>query len=137
MKTLPKFTCLFAASFMAVTPYTPQQFLTLAKEQVSVSQKISILKRLSDSFPHDHSSNIAEEYLVNLLISDNRYDEALRLYLKTHPETGSGSAIDFKLIEMMLRTGRHSDVLRATAAASGPVRDFLRDMKLLELRVQA
>jgi hypothetical protein len=38
---------------------------------------------------------------------------------------------------MLLRTGRYNDVLRDTVAASGPVRDFLRDMKLMELRVQA
>jgi len=122
---------------MTITPYTPQQFLTLAKEQVSVAEKISILKRLSDSFPLDTFASVARENLVNLLINDNRYEEALLLYRKDHPDTGSGRAIDFKLLEMLLRTGRYNDVLRATAAASGPVRDFLRDMKLLELRVQA
>jgi len=122
---------------MAVTPYTPQQFLFLAKEQVSVSDKISILKRLSDSFPLDTSAKIARENLINLLLSDNRYEEALQLYQKDHPQTGAGQAINFKLLEMLLRTGRYNDVLRDTAAASGPVRDFLRDMKLLELRVQS
>jgi len=128
---------LFAASFMVITPYTPQQFLFLAKEQVSVSDKISILKKLSESFPLDNSTKIAKENLVNLLLSDNRYEEALQLYQKDHPETGSGRAINFKLLEMLLRTGRYNDVLRDTAAASGPVRDFLRDMNLLELRVEA
>jgi hypothetical protein len=137
MKNPSQFTCLFAASFMAITPYTPQQFLFLAKEQVSVSEKISILKRLSASFPLDSSATAARENLVNLLINDNRYEEALLLYRKDHPDTGAGRAIDFKLLEMLLRTGRYNDVLRATAAASGPVRDLLRDMKLLELRVQA
>lgn len=137
MKSPSKFTCWLAASFMTVTPYTPQQFLTLAKEQVSVDDKISILKRLSDSFPLDTSASAARENLVNLLINDNRYEEALLLYRKDHPETGAGRAIDFRLLEMLLRTGRYNDVLRGTAVASGPVRDFLRDMKLLELRVQA
>jgi len=144
MKRLPKFTCLFAASFMTVTPYTPQQFLSLAKEQVSVSDKISTLKRLSDAFPLDNSAKVARENLINLLLNANRYEEALQLYQKDHPDTGlpagrqaPGNAIDFKLLDILLRTGRYNDVLRDTAEASGPVRDFLRDMQLLELRVQA
>jgi hypothetical protein len=137
MKRPPKFTCLFAASFMTITPYTPQEFLHLAKEQISVSEKISILKRLSDSFPLDSSSKVARENLINLLMNANRYEEALMIYQKDHPETGAGRAVNFKLLEMLLRTGRYGDVLRDTAAASGPVRDFIRDMKLLELRVQA
>src|ERR1035437_536192 len=136
MKNPSQFTCLFAASFMAITPYTPQQFLTLAKEQVSIADKISILKRLTDSFPLDNSAKAAQANLVNLLISDNRYAEALRLYSKDHRETGSGRSIDFKLLELLLRTGHYNEVLRATAAASGPVRDFLRDMQLLEIRIQ-
>ena len=137
MKNPPKFTCLFAASFLAVTPYTPQQFLTLAKEQVSVPEKISILKRLADSFPLDRSARMARENLINFLISDNRYEEALQEYLKDHREDASGYAVDFKRIELLLRTGRYNDVLKETAVDSGPVRDFLRDMQLLELRVQA
>src|ERR1017187_1391729 len=112
MKSPSKFTCLFAASFMAITPYTPQQFLRLAKERVSVADKISILKRLSDSFPLDNSVKTARADLVNLLISDNRYEEALRLYHKDHPETGSGRSIDFKLMELLLRTGHYNEVLR-------------------------
>jgi hypothetical protein len=132
-----RFTCLFAASFISITPYTPQQFLTLAKTQTAVSEKISILKRLADSFPLDSAARQAHEEMVSLLISTNRYEEALQEYRKDHPETGAGRAIDFKLLELLLRTGRYNDVLRATAAASGPQRDFLRDMKLLELQVQA
>ncbi len=122
---------------MSITPYTPQQFLSLAKEQVAVSDKISILKRLADSFPLDDSAKAAHEQMVNLLINTNRYEEAFLEYQKDHPEVGSGRTIDFKLLEMMLRTGRYNDVLRVTATASGPVRDFERDMKLLEFRVQA
>ena len=120
MKRPPKFTCLFAASFMTITPYTPQQFLTLAKEQVSVSEKISILKRLSDTFPLDRSAPAARENLVNLLINDNRCEEALQIYQKgleeerRLPAGRQGRAIDFKLLEMLLRTGRYNDVLRAT-----------------------
>lgn len=133
----PRFTCLLAASYISITPYTPQQFLTLAKDQTDVSQKISILKRLMDSFPLDSSAEKAHAQMVNLLVSTNRYEEALQEYRKDHPETGAGRAIDFKLLEMLLHTGRYNEVLRDTAAASGPVRDILRDMKLLELRVQA
>src|SRR5258706_5935472 len=139
-----RFTCLFAASFISITPYTPQQFLTLAKSHTAVSEKISILKRLADSFPLDSAARQAHEEMVSLLISTNRYEEALLEYRKLHPETGAGRAIDFKLLEMLLRTGRYSEVLRAIAALPagrqgppGPERDFLRDMKLLELRVQA
>src|ERR1019366_6706850 len=106
-------------------------------EQVSVTDKISLLRKLSDSFPLDVSAKTARENLVNLLLNDNRYEEALLLYEKDHPESGAGRAVNFKLLEMLLRTGRYNDVLRDTAAASGPVRDFVRDMKLLELRVQA
>ncbi len=122
---------------MTITPYTSQQFLALAKDQVSVSDKISILKRLSETFPEDTTARIGREQLVTLLNNTNRYEEAYQAYRKDHPEPGAGSAIDFKLIEMMLRTGRYSDVLKATVAASGPTRDFMRDMDLLELRVQA
>jgi hypothetical protein len=133
---LSRFTCFLAASFITITPYTPQQFLTLAKTQTAVSEKISILKRLADSFPLDSAARQAHEEMVNLLISTNRYEEALLEYRKDHPAPGAGRAIDFKLLELLLRTGRYSEVLRATAAASGPELDFLRDMKLLELRVQ-
>ena len=68
-----RLTCVLAASFMTITPYTPQQFLSLAKDRVSISDKISILKRLSDSFPLDSASRTAEDQLVNLLIGSNRY----------------------------------------------------------------
>lgn len=121
---------------MTITPYTPQQFLSLAKEDVSVSNKISILKRLADSFPLDILAKSARENLVNLLVDTNRYEEALLEYRKDHPETEQAQAVDFKLLEMLLRTGRYNDVLRATAGPE-PGRDFERDMKLLELRVQA
>jgi len=130
-------TCLFAASFMTITPYTPQQFLILAKAQVSVPEKISILKRLTDNFPLDSATKKSEEQLENLLINTNRYEEALQQYRKDHPETGTGNVLDFKLLEMLLRTGHYNDVLRITATTSRPNRDFLRDMNLLELCTQA
>src|SRR5690348_11543665 len=113
----PRFTCLLAASFMTITPYTPQQFLAVAKNQIAVADKISILKRLADSFPLDASTRQAHEEMISLLISSNRYEEALQEYKKDHPTPGAGRAIDFKLLEMLLRTGRYSEVLRGTAAA--------------------
>ena len=122
---------------MTVTPFTPQQFLSLAKEQTVVSEKISILKRLSNTFPLDASSQKAREQLVNLLVSTNRYEEAYQEYRKSKPASGTDRDIDFKLLDMQLRTGRYNEILRATAVTTGPVRDFIRDMKLLELRVQA
>src|SRR5262245_33355604 len=129
MKFPSKFTCVMAASFMTVTPYTPQQFLTLAKERVSVSEKISILKRLSDAFPLDASAKTAHAQLIDLLLSTNRYEEALQEYRQDHPE----SATDFKFLDMLLRTGRYKDVLRATGSfGSIPQPDLRRDLTLLE-----
>lgn len=132
-----RFNCLFVAAFMTVTPYTPPHFLSMAKERLAINEKISLLRRLSESFPLDASAKTAREHLVALLAGSNRFDEALQEYRKDHPQAGAGDAIDFKLIEYLLKTGRYNDVLHATSAASGPVRDFLRDQKLLELRVQA
>lgn len=132
-----RFRCLFVASFMTLTPFTPDQFLTLAKERISVGEKISALKRLTQVYPDAETTSSARDQLVNLLMSANRYDEALQQYRIKRPEPGAGRAIDFKLLELMLRTGKYNDVLRATAAASGPEADLLRDMKILEIRVQA
>src|SRR6267142_1606667 len=103
-----RFTCFMAASFMTITPYTPQQFLTVAKNHMAVSEKISVLKRLADAFPLDASARQAQDEIVSLLISTNRYEEALQVYRKTHPVTGAGRAIDFKLLEHLLRTGRYN-----------------------------
>lgn len=122
---------------MTVTPYTPQQFLHMAKEREEIAEKVSFLRRLSDAFPLDASSKLAREHLVSLLSGCNRFEEALQWYQIDHPDVGAGNHIDFKLIELWLKTGRYNDVLRATVVAAGPVRDFIRDEKLLELRVQA
>lgn len=137
MRPTSKFTCLWAAAFMTITPYTPSQFLQEAKQVRDVSEKIVILRRLIETFPLDAMAHTAREHLVALLAGSNRYEEALLEYRKDHPQTGAGDAIDFTLIDYLLKTGRYSDVLRATAAASGPIRDFVRDEKLMELRVQA
>jgi hypothetical protein len=137
MRIPNKMTCLWVASFMTITPYTPQQFLVLAREHISVADKISILKRLASSFPLDSSAKAARENLVALLIGSNRFEDALREYRKDHPDTGAGQAIDFRLLELLLRTGRYNEVLRATVAAGGPVKDCWRDLMILEIRAQA
>lgn len=136
MKT-PRFQCLFAAAFFTFSPYTPQTFLETAKREVSVSDKIAILRRLMENFPLDATAKTARSQVVSLLIGSNRFEEALLEYQKTNREPGSGDAIDFRLLDYMLKTGRYTDVLKATNAASGPVRNLSRDMKLLEVRVQA
>ncbi len=61
-----------------------------------------------------HSAQIAREQLVNLLISTNRYEEALIEYKRNHLGTQDGQSVDFKLLELLLRTGRYNDVLEAT-----------------------
>ncbi len=122
---------------MAVTPYTPEQFLSMARDYVSVPEKIAILKRLTQAYPTHAVTAPARQQLIHLLMNANRYDEALQQYRQMRPEPGAGRAIDFKLFELLLRAGKYNDVLRATAAASGPERDLLRDLKLLEIRVQA
>ena len=96
MKIHSRMTCL-CCLFMTITPYTPQQFLSLAKTEVSVPEKISLLKRLADSFLLDSTSAIAREQLVNLLTSSNRYEEALIEYKRNHPGTQIGRNVDFKL----------------------------------------
>ncbi len=116
---------------------TQDQFLTMAKEHISLSDKIFTLKQFTKSYPQDPATDPARDQLVNLLIHANRYDEALQQYRIKRPEPGAGRAIDFKLLELLLKTGKYNDVLRATAAASGPEADILRDMKILEIRVQA
>ena len=122
---------------MTVTPYTPWRFLELAKHQISVDDKITTLRRMIDSFPLDAASATARGQLIELLEGTNRYEEALQIYQQMHPTPGSGDAIDFKLLDCLLKTGRYADVLRATSHASGPVKDFQRDERLLELQVQA
>src|SRR5690242_12869290 len=123
----PMFRCIYAAAFLTITPYTPTHFLEMAKQQVAVADKIAILRRLVKSFPLDATAETAREQLVSLLAGSNRFEEALSEYQEKHPIPGAGDAIDFTLIDYLLRTGRYAEVLRATAAASGPTRNFQRD----------
>ena len=121
---------------MTVTPYTPWRFLELAKQQTTVDDKIVTLRQMLESFPRDAAGVTARTELVSLLDGTNRYEEAYQIY-QQHPAPGAGDAVDFKLLDYLLKTGRYADALRATARATGPVRDFVRDERLLEIQVQA
>ena len=117
---------------MTVVPYTPNHFLDLAKQQISVGDKITTLRRLVKAFPLDHSARIAKEQLVQLLTATNRYDKALQEYQHAVGDDPG----DFRLLECLLKAGRHSDVLRQTPETPRDG-DFIREEKLMEYRVQA
>lgn len=129
--------CVLGAIILAITPATPNQLLETAKAQVQVPDKIMTLKRILQEHPESPTARVAREHLVALLSGVNRFDEALQEYRHLNAAPGSGDTIDFKLLEQMLQTGRFAELLRATAAIGGPKRDFFRDLRLLELRVQA
>lgn len=132
-----RFQCLCAAGFFALTPVQPDNLLNLARTDLSVASKITHLKQLVETFPNTDASWRAQSELVSLLAGSNRWEEALQVYQSEHAKPGSGDSIDFKLLDYWLKTGRYQDVLRATAAASGPTPDVSRDMNLLEVRAQA
>lgn len=136
----PLFRCLYAAAFLGLSPYspnTPQHFLEMAKSQVSINDKISSLRQLIQSFPSDNSANVARDNLVSLLAGSNRFEEALTEYRQKPSGANASDAIDFTLLEYLLKTGRYSEVLQKTSSSMEPIRDFVRDERLLELRVQA
>lgn len=143
---IARFQCLVVAAFLTLPPPSSTSTLELARKQPAVGDKIATLKRLLDTSPQDPSASRARENLITLLMGSNRFEEALQLYRRSSAETteptpaqsaGAGDAIDFKLLDLYLKTGQYTNVLRSTVAAAGPVRDFLRDLKLLEIRVQA
>src|SRR4029077_18577814 len=127
--------CLLAV-LLTVTPYTPQHFMELAKSETDVPEKISLLRRLIHSFPLDHLLRDAHSDLVILLQGSNRYAEALQEYRVLVRSTPT-SEPDFKLLDLLLKTGHYADVLRLTNRYPAPTRDLLRDERVLELRVQA
>ncbi|MFA5974571.1 MAG: hypothetical protein WC859_00200 [Elusimicrobiota bacterium] len=138
-----QFRCLYAAAFLGLSPYSnsstniPQHLLETAKTQISINDKITYLKQLIQAFPSDELAKIARDHLVSLLAGSNRYEEALLEYRQYAPAPDTSAPIDFTLLECLLKTGRYNEVLQNTAVALNPVRDFLRDKRLLELRVQA
>jgi tetratricopeptide (TPR) repeat protein len=132
-----RFSCLFVASLMSITPHTAEQFLQVAREQVSLGEKITVLKRFSQAFPHTPKTQEARDQLVELLLNANRFEEALQQYQKFHGEPAEEGVFDFKLFDLLLRTGKYSEILRLTEPAEEFGPDLLRDMKLMEIRVQA
>src|SRR5690242_5195136 len=110
----PHFQCFFMAAFLTVSPYTPQHFLDLAKEQISVGEKIVLLRRLIQSFPLDGAARTAHRQLVDLLVGSNRVEEALQEYQEKHPPFAPQDAADFTLLDYLLKTGRYEDVLRSS-----------------------
>jgi tetratricopeptide (TPR) repeat protein len=137
MRPRPFHTTCLAAVFLTVAPYTPDHFLNLAKEQLALGDKIALLKVCAQSFPLDNKMRQVREDLVDLLTASNRYEEALQAYDELHPQSDLDLEINFKRMDLELKTGRYADVLRQTSQAPGAVRDFIRDEKLLEYRVQA
>jgi len=133
-----RFRCMTVAVIFTTTSFSPNYFLDLSKQHVSLGDKIADLRQLLNTFPLDEKCDVAREQLIALLVGSNRYEEALQEYRqqksfqKRNPEE-----IDYTLIEYLLKTGRYGEVLRETSLAQGPVRDFIRDMKLMEFRVQA
>jgi tetratricopeptide (TPR) repeat protein len=130
-----RFNCLFVAAFMAFAPGTPSSLLEVAKYQLTIGDKVSALRQMVRKFPSDPQTGGAREQLIALLIGSNRYDEALQAYREEI--SGPPQAVDFKLLDYLLKTGHYAEALRDTSVAPGPVHDFIRDQKILEVRVQA
>lgn len=122
---------------MTLSPITPNQMLQSAKQQTLVADKIVALREILNSQPQSPTAEAAREHLISLLAGSNRLDEALLEYRKINSTTGAGDAIDFRLLDYLLKTGQFAEILRATAVAGGPVPDFYRDLRLMELRAQA
>ncbi len=125
------------AAWMTVSPYTPSHFLEMAKNQVGLTEKVVLLRRMVQSFPLDPQTQKAQQDLVTLLSENNRFDEALQVYQQSRVGRKPNTVPDFKLLELLLKTGHFNDVLRETSYMQYPVRDFDRDLKLLEARSQA
>lgn len=128
-------TCL--AGFLTIHPYIPSRFLELAKERIPLTDKMSLLRRLIQSFPLDAKVSTAREDLIELLSGSNRYEEALQEYLAQKTQRGGPDGPDFVLLDYFLKTGRYGDILRQTSASPVLLRDFIRDKRLMEFRVQA
>jgi len=134
---LTRLSVLGAVALIAATPYSPDYFFNMAKTRTMVPEKTGFLKRLLKVFPESDTSRTAREHLVALLAGSNRFDEALVEYRNAHPAALSSAEItDFKLLDFLLKTGHFNEVLRQTEASLGSGR-FTRDLRLMELRVQA
>lgn len=134
-RRLPRLCLAFV--FLSVTPYSPGQYLILAKEQRALDDKIFLLRQCIKTYPQDSAAARAREQLVTLLAGSNRYEEALAVYRENRTQEPAKPETDFTLLEYLLKTGRYNDLLRETSIAPGPQHDFVRDQKLMEFRVQA
>lgn len=135
MKRLAILSTVSILALCAGTPITPTYYFSLAQQQMAVPDKTGFLKQLLMNFPGSELASRAEDHLVALLAGSNRFEEALEEYQASHPAMDAGSIADFKLLDYELKTGRLNDVLRHAAAPTG--RHLTRDLRLLELRVQA
>src|SRR5258708_32591830 len=137
MRRLAHFQLCFLAAFMTTSPPSPEFCLKEAKTQPTLGNKISDLRRCIQDFPRDPGGRAVRDQLVSLLIASNRYEEALQTYrfqISLRKPTGEP---DLKLLELLLKTGRFTDVDRLTAGAPRNGHDFLFDERLVEYRVQA
>jgi tetratricopeptide (TPR) repeat protein len=128
--------CLPAILFVAAARL-PDNSLEKAKQSTSVAEQISLLRQCLRESPQDPRAQIARDNLVTLLTLNNRYEEALqeqRLKLDLRKPSG---APDLQLLELLLKTGRYSEVLTLTAKVTSSERNLLLDQRLLEARVQA
>jgi tetratricopeptide (TPR) repeat protein len=127
--------CFLAVLLTSVT--TPELCLTGAKQTLLVAEKISSLRRCLREFPQDPLSNVARDNLISLLSASNRFEEALQEYRRSIALRQPSAEPDLKLLELLLKSGEHTELLRLTAHAPNNGKDFLFDQKLFELRVQA
>ena len=136
MKRLAILSTVSIFGLCAATPFTPTYYFSLAQQQMAVPDKTGFLKQLLTNYPGSELASRAQDHLVALLAGSNRFEEALTQYQASHPAMDAGGIVDFKLLDYELKTGRLNDVLRHATAASGS-HHLSRDLRLLELRVQA
>jgi hypothetical protein len=127
--------CFFAA--LLTTASSPELCLTGAKQQIALAEKISSLRRCLRDFPLNPLSRLVRENLVSLLSGSNRYEEALQEYRRQVALRQPSAEPDLKLLELLLKSGRHAELLRLTGGAPNNGQDFMFDQRLFELRVQA
>src|SRR5688572_13145234 len=112
--------CGMAATILTISPMPPNQMLHLAKTRAFIPEKISVLRQILSEQPESPTASAAREDLIALLSGTNRFDDALLEYQQINAQPGAGDAIDFRLLDLMLKTGRFSEVLRDTSVAAGP-----------------
>jgi hypothetical protein len=122
--------------FTSATPFTPSSYLTMAREQTVLGDKVSLLRNCLKNFPSSPQAREARTQLITLLIATNQYEAALQEYRKEMELRKPGQDIDLKFLELLLKTGRSREVLRRTVRASVG-HDPIYDRQVFEYRVQA